>query len=265
MCDKKNAKALVCELAVNSPVNDEVFTLSFSWNGPAPKAGQFFMVKPLRCSVFLGRPLSVAEYSASDKKVKFLVARRGKGTEELAQMLTGEKTQLTGPLGNAWADFLPENSKIALIGGGVGIAPLACLIAEQQNCDFHLYAGFRNGFRSNEEKTAMLGAATNAKKLIIAAEDWQASQTGRNGLKGRIVDFFDEGQKYAAVFACGPEPMLKAVKTKCEKTPCFFSLERRTACGVGACLGCTVHTVQGNRRCCADGPIFAAQEIIFDD
>jgi NAD(P)H-flavin reductase len=61
--------------------------------------------------------------------------------------------------------------------------------------------------------------------------------------------------------------MLKAVAAKCKATgvPCFISMEKRMACGVGACLGCTVHTVSGNRRCCADGPGFKAEEVIFDE
>jgi NAD(P)H-flavin reductase len=60
--------------------------------------------------------------------------------------------------------------------------------------------------------------------------------------------------------------MLKAVAAKCKAagTPCFISMERRMACGVGACLGCTVATVKGNRRCCADGPIFNAEEVLFE-
>jgi NAD(P)H-flavin reductase len=261
MRSANNMESLVCGLAVNTPVRDGVFSLEFSWNGPAPKAGQFFMVKPLRCSFFLGRPLSVMEWNGSSRTVKFLIARRRNGTEELSLMSAGEEAQLTGPLGNAWADFLPVEGKTALIGGGVGIAPLAALVAEKSDYDFHFYAGFKRGFHDKREGAAMLGAVMNAEKLIIAAED------GKNAPQGRIVDFFDWDCEYAAIFACGPEPMLQAVKAKSDKVeiPCFFSLERHMACGVGTCLGCTVRTVKGNRRCCADGPVFAARELVFDE
>ena len=111
-----------------------------------------------------------------------------------------------------------------------------------------------------EEKGGLLGPAfLETDKEIIATEN------GKEGLKGRIPDFL-EAEKYSAVCACGPEPMLKAVAEKCKKagTPCFISLERHMACGAGACLGCTVKTINGNRRCCADGPIFNAEEIIFE-
>jgi NAD(P)H-flavin reductase len=194
-----------------------------------------------------------------------LIALRGQGTRELAAMRTGEEAELIGPLGNAWADFLPlakngGNKPIALIGGGIGIAPLNALLCEKSGLTFDVYAGFRTGFKSDEEKSALLGAAHQANKTIIATED------GTGGHKGRIPDFLEPGQ-YAAVCACGPEPMLRAVAAKCKGAgvPCFISLEKRMACGVGACLGCTVKTVSGNRRCCADGPIFTADEVIFDE
>ena len=179
----------------------------------------------------------------------------------MAQMRVGEKVELTGPLGNSWEGFLPAEGKVALVGGGVGIAPLTGLVEEHPEYDFHFYAGFKRGFRDKEEEAAMLGAAVNSKKIVITAEDsWTP-------LRGLITEFFDEKDGYSAVFACGPAPMLKAVKEKCEKAsiPCFLSLERRMACGLGACLGCTIHTVNGNKRCCADGPIFAAQELLLDE
>jgi NAD(P)H-flavin reductase len=269
---------MFCELINNIPVNNEIFRLDFIWPGTAhgiavPEAGQFFMIKPKRSAVFLGRPISVAWWESDT--VRFLIARRGRGTLELDSMRPGEEAELIGPLGNAWTDFLSkivlpsENSPVeknsaekpvALIGGGIGLAPLIALI-DEAGYNFNLYAGFRTGFANAEEKAALLGLALSGTgKITIATED------GKDGLKGRIPDFL-EPEKYAAVCACGPEPMLKAVAAKCKAAgvPCFVSLERRMACGTGACLGCTVKTVNGNRRCCADGPIFNADEVIFDE
>jgi len=256
----KNALS-ICELASNIPVNDEVFILSFFWKGPAPQAGQFFMIKPLRSSVFLPRPISVFEYSGAQSTVKFLIAKMGKGTEELSSLQTGEKVQLTGPFGNSWADFLPDGASAALVGGGLGVAPLAALSAQMPDYGFHFYAGFRNGFNDKHEENAILGGALYSKKIVVAAED------GKNALNGRIVDFIFEIEKYDAVLACGPFAMLRAIKKKCDKhnVPCFLSLESRMACGVGACLGCTIRTLKGNVRCCTQGPIFASQEINFDE
>jgi len=261
MCVTNSAKSLFCELTANTKVNHEIFILQFYWNGPLPRAGQFFMLKPERGSVFLPRPISVFEFNSSQSVVKFLIAKAGKGTEELSRLNVGEKVRLSGPLGNAWADFLPENGKAALVGGSAGVAPLAALVAEKSDYHFHFFAGFKEGFREKEEENAMLGSAVNAKKLVITAED------GRNALGGRIVDYIFEPQNYDVIFGCGSTPMLKALKKKCEtkNVPCFLSMESRMACGVGACLGCTVRTVKGSRRCCADGPIFSAGEILFNE
>ncbi|MCL2192693.1 MAG: dihydroorotate dehydrogenase electron transfer subunit [Treponema sp.] len=294
-----------CELLRNEYINEEVFRLDFVWNGDpssgaakatrraTPKAGQFFMVKPKRGGFFLGRPISLAiwqpaiedkEYIRKKARGKstryqryltgkflesdtlaFLIARRGGGTRELAEMRVGEDAELVGPLGNAWADFLsgaePAGGKpVALVGGGIGLAPLIALLCESPGRNFDLYAGFRAGPRNREEQNALLGAAyLEAQNIIVVSQD------GKLGHKGLIPDFL-EPEKYAAVCTCGPEPMMKVVAQKCAAAgvPCFVSMERRMACGVGACLGCTVKTVNGNRRCCADGPIFDAREIIFD-
>ena len=256
-----NAKSLLCELSYISNVNRETFILQFNWHDVPPKAGQFFMLKPERSGVFLPRPISIFEYNTNQNCLKFLIVKVGKGTEELSKLQPGEKVRLSGPFGNSWADFLPENGKAALVGGSAGVAPLAALMAEMPEYDFHFFAGFKNGFKNKEEENSMLGAAVNARKLVITAED------GINALNGRIVDFLFEPENYDVIFGCGSSQMLKSLKKKCvsRNVPCFISTESRMACGVGACLGCTVHTKNGNRRCCADGPIFSAGDVLFDE
>jgi len=255
------SNSLICELVNNISINDEFFVLHIIWNGAPAKPGQFFMLKPLRASTFLPRPISVQEYNADQRVVKFLISRRGKGTIELSQLVVGEKVQLTGPLGNSWLDFLPENGKAGLIGGSAGVAPLAALVSEKPDYNFHFFAGFRQGFREKFEEDAVLGGAIKSKKLIISAED------GKNALIGRITDFIVDMGSFDVFFSCGPLPLLKAVKKKCEANSvrCFVSMESRFACGVGVCLGCTVHTHSGRKRCCKDGPIFSASEVKFDE
>ena len=266
MCVSNNAKSLVCELSAKSFVNADIFILQFIWTGQPPKAGQFFMLRPERSGVFLPRPISIFEFNYEQNILKFIIARCGKGTDELSCLNTGEKVRLTGPLGNAWADFLPESvscgaGKAALVGGGLGIAPLAALIAENKNYHFHFYAGFKNGFKEKEEEDSVLGAALNAKKMVITAED------GKNALYGRILDYIFEPENYDVIFGCGSIVMLQALKKKCESrgVTCFLSMESRMACGTGACFGCTIRTLKGNRRCCAEGPIFPAGDILFDE
>jgi NAD(P)H-flavin reductase len=289
-------RSLSCTLLKKRYFACDMFRLDFAWPGPSPKAGQFFMVAPVRTSVFLPRPISLAmgepalkeeketrhykgrraneiEYLTSDT-IRFLVTRRGTGTAELLSMNIGEEAQITGPLGNAWMDFLPaHSSKVALVGGGVGIAPLMAFAGElkefqEQNnaeyaerCGFDFYAGFRVSPRQGNEQLVLSGLAfLGEDRFVLATED------GRMGSKGRVTDFLNPAN-YTAIFACGPLPMLKAVaqSAKLSGVPCYVSIERHMACGVGACMGCTVRTNAGNKRCCTDGPVFNAEEVLFGD
>ncbi len=273
-----NGKAFEsCLILANETIAEGIFRLSVVWTGPEPRPGQFFMIKPARSSVFLGRPISVFSWSPGSEPgpgaengdnpdpdtstgsgsgigvLGFIIALRGTGSIELSGMQSDEEVELIGPLGNLWPAVDPYAKKpVALVGGGVGIAPLAFLARQLPPASFDLYAGFRSGSYGIEG----LGART----LILATED------GCEGCRGRIPDFL-EPHHYSAIYACGPDPMIRAVVQACERTgtPCFVSMERHMACGVGACLGCTVRTKNGNRRCCADGPVFDAKELLLDE
>lgn len=239
-----------------------VSVLQVSWDGPESKPGQFFMLRLLRSGVLLGRPISVLDHQKGI--LSFLVAERGTGSRELVQGRPGETIELAGPLGNTWPSvpdsiqvsasgpISAEHKPIALVGGGIGIAPLLFLSRTMDRADFRFFAGFRSRPYGLESLPSQI--------LTVATED------GSAGHRGRIPDFFNPAD-YRVVYACGPTPMLKRIAGDCAQAavPCFISLEERMACGVGACLGCTVRTKQGNRRCCADGPIFPAEEVLFDD
>jgi NAD(P)H-flavin reductase len=267
------------ELLANTPITaapDSIFRLDVAWDGPVPQAGQFFLIKPEHSSVFLARPISVmgwdrlAIVAASDTSrhtddtvsdtivLRFLIARRGTGTAELAPLRAGARVWLMGPLGNSWwdNDSAHGDAPIALIGGGIGIAPLAAFASELDKRGrrvYDLYVGFRSASFALED--------LYPRRLYVATED------GREGYCGRIPDLLLP-QNYKAIYACGPMPMLKVVVALCKATtvPCFVSMEQRMACGVGVCLGCTIK-VHGNglqnRRCCTEGPIFNAEELVF--
>ncbi len=227
-----------------------VSELQILWKGPQPEPGQFFMLRLERSGVLLGRPISV--FDSGRGLVSFLIAERGRGSRELVRAKSGEKLELTGPLGNSWPVLSGVHKPLALVGGGIGIAPLIYLAKTLAPESFHFYGGFRSRPYGLE--------GLSAQNCTIASED------GSAGHRGRIPDFFKPAP-YEAVYACGPTPMLKRLTADCAKAgvPCFISLEERMACGVGACLGCTVRTTRGNRRCCADGPIFPAEEVLFDE
>lgn len=265
---------LLCECISSSTIDEETSALEFFWGGPNPAAGQFFLIKPERFSMFLGRPISVANFevlSSGGGTVRFIIVKRGRGSREIMEMRPGESAYLTGPLGNSWsaireASGLQEKNGIAaLVSGGVGVAPVAAYaqeLAKQNFTDFDFYAGFRSVSYGLE--------GVKARKLVVALERCHKTlegQTPANGVRhqGRILDFF-QPENYSAVFACGPHPMLKVLAESCKKAsvPCFVSMEKNMACGTGACLGCTIKTLSGNKRCCADGPIFNSLEINFE-
>jgi len=296
MSNQSPKRTFVCECINFSIVTGDTVSLGFNWPGPAPMAGQFFLVKPKRSSVFLARPFSVAGWVPrkntvfkgnedrrknldrrtrvadntwgdirlpdSDRRIEtggiltFLVARRGKGSREISEIRKGEEAELSGPLGNYWPLEQIPRGAVALIGGGIGISPLLLLALEIKKRPFDFFAGFKTRPFGLES----LQSAGELRSLIIATEN------GSEGVKGRILDFFTP-MGYSSVFACGPEPMLQDVADKCVACgiPCFVSTEKHMACGVGACLGCKIRTIGGSRRCCTDGPIFSGEEICFEN
>jgi NAD(P)H-flavin reductase len=261
MNGQSGKRSVFCECLSAAFVAVDTVSLEFIWPGPAPRGGQFFLIKPRRTGVFLGRPVSVAGWRDDEAGLilRFLVARKGQGSRELMDIRPGEEAELIGPLGNYWThpDLMPcRDGRVALVSGGIGIAPLLALVPELKEKCFDFYAGFRTGSFGLEN----IKPGPQPGTLVTSTED------GSRGVKGRIPDFFVPSG-YSAVFTCGPEPMLKIIAGACAAggVPCFISMEKRMACGVGACLGCTVKTTRGNRRCCADGPVFNAEEIYFDD
>ena len=255
-------KSFSCECTASAFVSHDTVSLEFTWHGPTPRAGQFFLIKPERSGVFLGRPICAAGWKENNSStsanasaswiLRFLITRRGKGSTELTEIKTGDKAFLTGPLGNFWpCDSAPEG-KFALVGGGVGIAPLLSLAHNLTGKPFDFYAGFGTGSFGLEN--------IEAEKLTIATED------GSQGIKGRILDFFSP-VGYSAVFACGPDSMIKALAevSKKNNVTCYVSTGKLMACGVGACRGCKIQTVRGSLCCCSDGPIFDTRELCFDD
>jgi NAD(P)H-flavin reductase len=271
------------------------FELVTSWYGPEPEPGQFFMLRASRSGVLLGRPLSA--YDSSVGRLSFVVAARGPGTRELGELYVGEGVMVEGPLGSAWArssliesllggdarepgvasltadstavdlalgtdgdvggvDVIDgfegrQSRRLALVGGGIGLAPLFFLARRLPLGSYHLFAGY---------KSASWGLVDFEPEAVrVFTED------GSEGRRGRVLDGFD-ATGYSAIVACGPEPMLRGVAALATAAgiPAWISLETRMACGVGACLGCTVRTTKGNRRACVEGPVFPAEEVIFD-
>ncbi|WP_163194195.1 dihydroorotate dehydrogenase electron transfer subunit [Clostridium thermarum] len=213
------------------------------------KPGQFYMLKCWETEPVLWRPISVSE--VREDKLDFLYAVTGRGTEMLSRLKRGQELQVMGPLGNG---FKTEDIKgrVALVSGGIGIAPMVELSKILHWAEVDLYAGFRSSIYAIDI------IRPRVKNVYIATED------GSFGYKGYITEIFDAA-KYDLVLCCGPEAMMEKVLKQCRKvgTEIYVSMEKHMACGVGACLVCTCKTKGGNKRTCKEGPVFKGDDLVI--
>ena len=207
------------------------------------KPGQFFM---LRCDSFRNSPLLSRPFGVCDQDeetLTFLYQVKGVGTKILSDLQEGSKVKLLGPLGKGFE--IKKGKKAAIVSGGIGIAPPLYLAKSlDKKADF--YAGF-----SDEEYfTDYFKDCVEKTTVTIDKKD-----------KIFITDKIDT-EKYDIIYACGPNPMLKTLSNKNNNTEIQISMEAHMACGIGACLGCTVENSKGDFiRVCKDGPVFDSKEI----
>lgn len=210
------------------------------------RMGQFYMLRSWKEYPVLSRPVSV--YDAEEESVSFLYKVVGKGTELLSGLKAGGEITLDGPHGNGFPE-LPDKKRIALVGGGVGIAPLYLAAKsykkENPDCTLDIYLGFSGTPVLTEKFEAVCD------KMTVNAG-------------GFVTDDIDPSA-YDAIITCGPVIMMKVLYQKCVKcqasAPLYVSMENRMACGIGACLVCSCKTKSGNRKVCKDGPVFLGSEV----
>jgi dihydroorotate dehydrogenase electron transfer subunit len=204
------------------------------------RMGQFYMLRSGMNYPLLPRPISI--YDIGEDHISFLYRVVGEGTSLFSQLQPGHEIQLEGPFGNG---FPQVEGSLALVGGGMGTAPL--LLAAKHYPHAHVYLGF-----------AQQAFGVEAFEAVAAAVQVKVG--------GSIIEQVDPA-RYVNMFSCGPTPMLQALAIKTEGTPSrlYISTERHMACGIGACLGCTMRTREGNRRVCKEGPVFPIEEVEFDD
>jgi NAD(P)H-flavin reductase len=188
-------------------------------------------------------------------RLEFLLLDVGPGTERLCELDAGDELLLVGPLGRGFADPR-EGRRAVLVGGGVGIAPLAILedqlAARQAGGEVLTLLGFRD--------------AEHAAGALLLAGARVATDNGSAGHHGPVTDLLADElhlQPYAEIYACGPPAMLEAVRSLCAErgVAAQLALESGMACGFGACFGCVVHTRAGYVRLCVEGPVIDAAQL----
>ena len=223
-----------------------------------PAAGQFYMIHAVRSDVLLGRPISVfhsQRLADGSVEITFLILVKGNGTKELCSLREGDKVELLGPCGNRFV--VPEaGSKVCIVGGGIGVAPVAGFAETLPDGSYDFFASFKSGSYGLEN--------IKPGKLVITTDDGSVGVHGM--LPAALTEDVLKDGGYSAVYACGPTPMLAYLKGICDKAgvKCWLSMESRMACGVGVCLGCVIDTKIGKQRCCKDGPVFDGAILDFD-
>ena len=201
-------------------------------------------------SFYLRRPISVCD--AEDGKLTLVYKTVGRGTEAMAQYASGKHIDVLTGLGNGY-DLDRSGDRPLLIGGGAGVPPMYLLA--------------RRLIAQGKRPTVILGF--NRAEEIFYAERFRelgietiiATADGSVGVKGFVTDAM-EGLDYTYTYACGPDPMLKAVYNRAS-TSGEYSFEERMGCGFGACMGCSCETKYGNKRICKDGPVLTKEEIVW--
>ena len=266
---EKTKKVIKAKIVSNRKIAPDHYVMGMEapWLARNSSPGQFVTVRVREKTTdpLLRIPLGV--HAIPKKGISLLYKVVGAGTELLSLRKKGEKIDILGPLGNGF-DLAPllreKDSRAIIVAGGHGIAPLYALaeaiVRKKKRVD--LFNGTdtkKHIVRSKELKK--LGV-----KIHVTTED------GTQGYKGYVTDLLkDHLERYTlydiryTLYACGPRPMLAALAKIAKKfrIPAQVSLDAYMACGVGACLGCSVKTTDGYKLVCKDGPVFDAQEIVW--
>ena len=250
---------MTAKVVSQQALTDDIFSMWIQADEIAGAAvpGQFISVYTKDTGKLLPRPISLCQVDKEKGQLRIVYRVVGAGTSQFSGYQAGADIEIMGPLGNGFPLERAAGKKVFLIGGGIGIPPMLEL-ARQLDCEKQAVLGYRDVLFLNDEFEKF-------SDVYVATED------GSAGTKGNVLDAIREnGLKADVIFACGPTPMLRALKAYAEEheIECWLSLEEKMACGIGACLACVCqskevdeHSHVHNKRICKDGPVFLAQEV----
>jgi dihydroorotate dehydrogenase electron transfer subunit len=229
----------------NYAVEEGIYQMEVAWTGDV-RPGQFFMLRAWDRDPLLSRPISVHDYDAESGTLSFLYQVKGKGTKLMSELGPMDAIQLDGPHGNGFPDV---KSNLVVVGGGMGIAPLLYAVrdfkAKHKRKKVRVYLGY------SFESYGVEPFNDVADDVIVNI--------------GGIITEKVEVKRGETVFGCGPNVMMHALADAVPpKHDVYLSLEKRMACGMGVCLGCSIKTAGGSKQVCADGPVFERDELIWE-
>ncbi|MEG1257058.1 dihydroorotate dehydrogenase electron transfer subunit [Clostridium sp.] len=236
----------VCKVIDNKEISEGIFKISLEGSFVG-KPGQFYMLRCWDKEPLLWRPISI--HKITETSIEFLYQLVGDGTKLISKLKTGEEVKVIGPLGNGF-NLDEIKGKVAVVSGGIGVAPMRELINNITGATVDVFSGFRDQVYGLDELKA---AGLSVK---VSTED------GSEGHEGYVTELFDP-KDYDLVLCCGPEVMMYRVVKICKEagTKVYISEEKKMACGIGACLVCTCKTIHGNKRTCKDGPVFNGEDL----
>ncbi len=231
------------------------------------RPGQFAGLYPAGGDLLLMRPISICRWDSARGALRFVYRAAGKGTRSFTALKAGDKIDMLGILGNGYDLEALRGKHVLLLGGGIGVPPM-----------LELAAALNGTADAGTKCTAVMGYRNKElflkEEMEAFAKVYTATEDGSAGTKGNVLDAVQEHALEADVLcACGPLPMLRAVKRFAQEKniPAYLSLEERMACGVGVCLGCVAkttstdeHSKVRNARVCVEGPVFSADEVDLD-
>lgn len=267
----------IFEIVENVPIACGVYRMVLSGDTSGiVRPGQFVNIK--LDGFFLRRPISVCDWlpelSGESGELTLIYKVVGKGTDAMSELAPGHRLDLLTGLGNGF-DVSAAGSAPVLFGGGVGTPPMyglaKKLVLAGRSVDVVLgFNGAQDVFYADEFDSlndlyefgceGFEGGRPEVRVHISTAD-------GSVGTKGFVTDCISSIAVCSHYYACGPLPMLKALKAKMDV--CFpgvegeLSFEERMGCGFGVCVGCSLETKAGWKKVCADGPVFKASEVIL--
>lgn len=251
-----------CKVLENYQVGDNYYLMKIESEkaSSTSKAGQFFMLKVKNEIRILRRPISLHFANKDENILEFYYEVKGGGTKEFKDLKAGETLNIQGPLGTGFTTDV-KGKTCVVIGGGMGIAPTKLLIEKLKKENKVIFiAGGRDK-----------GAVEILKNIdLTGVEVFITTDDGSVGEKGNVVSALVkvlEKEKVDMIQTCGPHKMMEAVAETAGKASvyCEVSLEERMACGVKACVGCSIKTLDGMKKVCHDGPVFDSKIIVDVD
>ncbi len=248
------------EIVASQRLNHEYVILTLQHPGTLPpmEPGQFVEVRVNRAeNTFLRRPISIHDADHTTNQIKLLIQEVGEGTRFLCAEKPGSRLSIVHPLGRGFGMPHTKETKLLLIGGGCGIAPMLYLGKELKK------SGYSPQF--------LFGARTASGLLELDKFEqigpvYTTTEDGSHGTKGYVIHhpvMRTLTPDIQQIYTCGPEPMMRVIAkyAKEHNINCQASLENTMACGFGVCLCCVTDTTNGHKCVCTEGPVFDTKEL----